>query len=95
MADEIHYDYQSMEQAYENMQRIANEIQSTCQDMASDALRLLQSNGGSYAEGYQAKLAQLNNDIEELNNEMTTRATQLREQFAAMAEADAHLGAGF
>jgi uncharacterized protein YukE len=95
MADEIHYDYQSMDHAYENMKRIANNIQNTCQDMSQDALRLLQSNGGSYAEGYQAKLTRLNADIQELNDEMTTRAAQLQAQFNAMAEADIRLGDGF
>ena len=95
MADEVNYVYGSMEQAVGSMQRIGSNIQSACEDMSSDAMRLLASNGGSYAEGYHIKLNKLNGDIAELNSEMTARAAQLQDLYSNMAHADRTLGDGF
>lgn len=95
MAEEIHYDYGSMDNAYENMKRIAGKIEGSCQDMSSDALRLLQSNGGAYADGYGIKVRNLNANIDELNSEMTDRAKDLQSRFGEMGETDVILGDGF
>lgn len=95
MADEIRYVYESMDEAYETMKRIAGNIQSSCEEMTSDALRMLQSNEGRYARAYQEKLTKLNSNIEELNNEMAERAKRLQEKFNDMGYADIRLGDGF
>ncbi len=95
MAEEIHYDYQSMDMAYENMKRISSNMQSACQEMMSDAMRLLQSSGGSYADGYEVKQKQLNQQFDELNTTMATRAPQLQERFDHMGQTDVKLGSGF
>ena len=78
MADEVWYDYKAMDNAYEAMKRISSRIDGECEAMSGDALRLLTSNGGAYADGYQAKLTKLNTDIDELNSEMTGRASQMQ-----------------
>lgn len=95
MAEEIHYDYPSMDMAYGNMKRVSSQMQSTCQDMTSDAVRLLQSSGGDYADGYEAKQKALNAEFDELNTVMASRASQLQDRFDTMGQTDVKLGAGF
>lgn len=95
MADEIHYDYGSMDAAYDRMKQISGKIESSCQDMSSDAKRLLESSDGHYAQGYQTKLNSLNTQIDELNIQMSQRATNLQQQFHDMGALDVQLGSGF
>jgi uncharacterized protein YukE len=95
VADEIQYDYESMDNAYENMKKIVANITQSCEDMTSDALAMLESNGGQYAESYRIKLDKLNREIEELNDEMSARAGRLQSRFDEMGHADIKLGDGF
>ena len=96
MADEINYDYESMDNAYENMKRISDKIRDACSDMTADATRLLESSAsGQYALAYKDKVKVLNDAIEELNTEMTDRAKHLQEEFNRMGQSDIKLGDGF
>jgi uncharacterized protein YukE len=95
VADDINYDYASMDSAYEKMKSIASQITGTCEEMTTDAMRLLQSNGGTYAVEYEATEKKLDGDIDALNHEMSTRGQQLNQSFTEMGDTDRRLGAGF
>jgi len=95
VADEILYDYQAMDQAYENMKRIGNTIDTEVDTMGADALRLLSTISGVYAGEYDKKLKELNQNVTELNEEMTARASQLQAEFNNMGHTDIKLGDGF
>ena len=68
MADLVHYDYESMDNAYEDMKKTSDTMRQSCEDLTSDALRLLQGSAGAYADGYEAKVKKLNDHFEELND---------------------------
>ena len=95
MADQILYDYQAMDNAYEQMKSISNKISGECENMSQDALRLLETIEGNYAGAYHDKVIQLNERVAELNEEMNQRAGQLQEQFNIMGQTDVKLGDGF
>lgn len=95
MADLIHYDYESMDDAYENMKRISDKMRQSCEDLTSDAMRLLQGSAGAYADGYQVKVKTLNQHFDELNEQMTNRAKELQKRFDDMGQTDIKLGDGF
>ncbi|WP_327006890.1 hypothetical protein OHA72_06175 [Dactylosporangium sp. NBC_01737] len=95
MADLVHYDYESMDNAYEDMKKTSDTMRQSCEDLTSDALRLLQSSAGAYADGYEAKVKKLNAHFEELNDQMTIRAKELQKRFDDMGQMDIKLGDGF
>ena len=49
MAHLVNYDYESMDNAYEDMKKTSDTMRQSCEDLTSDALRLLQSSAGAYA----------------------------------------------
>ena len=95
MADDILYDYRAMDHAYESMKHITDTISGECETLGSDALKLLGTIDGVYSQQYQEKLTKLKNDVLDLNQEMTTRANLLQQEFNAMGQADIKLGDGF
>jgi uncharacterized protein YukE len=94
MAEEIRYVYESMDDAYESMRKIAGTIYAECEQMTSDSLRMLQTCEGNYATAYKAKVDLLNQDIQELVDEMEARAQELQRKFDEMGYADIKLGDG-
>ncbi len=95
MADLIHYDYEALDDAYENMKRISDNMQVTCEGLTSDALRLLQESAGKYADGYDVKVKELNKLFEELNKMMADRTVELQRRVDDMNLTDIKLGDGF
>jgi len=94
MSDEIQYNYDAMDQAYENLLRATRAIEDGIETMTSDTGALLQRIGGQYAAQYESKVRVLKDDFDRLNGELTQRANILQDRFHQMGQTDIKLGDG-
>jgi uncharacterized protein YukE len=93
--DDLQYDYQSMDHAYEEMLRVNNQIYNTAGDMDKVALNLLEGMAGAVIDGYQDRYTKLVNHVNEANDYLHNTAIGLQAGFDAMHHADIKLGDGF
>jgi uncharacterized protein YukE len=94
MSDGILYDYQSMDQAFEEMLRVNKNIESERSTLEGQATRLLDASTGVYAVRYNSEQQEVREMIEESNDFLQRTAQALQRAFDDMGITDLRLGDG-
>ena len=92
--DEILYNYQAMDHAFEEMLRVNGQIHDSAQTLEADAKVVLQGMAGAVIDGYESRFKTLLQKVEDSNTYLKEVAKGLQAGFDSMRHTDIKLGDG-
>lgn len=95
MADQIAYDYQSLEQGVDDIKNIVSNIESEIENLGSQAQQVMQNWTAAGSQGYQSDLNAIKGDLDNIDQSLNSLAKSIGEGSDAFKSADNKIAQSF